>query len=67
MQRLSPDQPRVILVMFDICVRPWVPAGELNLAVPCAKFTRMLDNMDDSFLSTNACDDLRAGLNDRSI
>lgn len=62
MQELQSGQPRAILGMFDITARPWVPVGELTLAIPWPKFTRMLDNMDESFLATHAWDTLRARL-----
>jgi hypothetical protein len=64
MQELQSDQPRVILGMFDVSARPWVPAGELSLAVPWPKFTRMVDNMDESFLITQAWETLRRRLVD---
>jgi len=60
LQELQSDQQRVVLGMFDVTARPWVRAGELTLAVPWPKFTRMLDNMDESFLTTHAWDDLRS-------
>jgi uncharacterized protein (DUF169 family) len=44
--------PRAIIGMFDISARPFVPADMLTFAVPLSKFTRMVDNMEESFLIT---------------
>ena len=46
------DRPRAILGMFDVSARPYVPADTLSFAVPMAKFQRMIDNMEESFLTT---------------
>ncbi len=54
------DHPHAILGMFDVSARPWVPAGELTLAIPWQKFTRMVANMDGSFLITESWQRLRA-------
>ncbi len=44
--------PRSVLGMFDISARPCIPAGVITLAVPINKFLPMIDNMDESFLTT---------------
>ncbi len=45
-------EPRAVLGMFDVSARPYVPQQTLSFAVPMAKFERMIDNMDESFLIT---------------
>jgi hypothetical protein len=47
------DNPRAVLGMFDISARPCVRENILTLAIPWTRFTRMVGNMDDSFLITN--------------
>ena len=44
--------PRAVLGMFDISARPCVKRDTLTMAVPWARFVRMVDNMDESFLIT---------------
>jgi len=46
------DQQRCILGMFDLSARPSVEPAVLTLAVPSQRFRAMVDNMDESFLST---------------
>lgn len=48
------DRPRAIIGMFDVSARPFVPGNVLTFSVPMNKFTRMIDNMEDSFLITNS-------------
>jgi uncharacterized protein (DUF169 family) len=62
MNELKSVEPRGILGMFDVSARPWVPPGELTLALPWPKFTRMVANMDESFLITEAWQRLRSRL-----
>jgi hypothetical protein len=38
--------------MFDVSARPFVPEDTLTFAAPLSKFTRMIDNMEESFLIT---------------
>jgi len=38
--------------MFDVSARPFVPRDMLTFAAPMSKFTRMIDNMEESFLIT---------------
>jgi hypothetical protein len=45
-------QPRSVIGMFDISARPFVPKNVLTFATPMSKFTRMVDNMEESFLIT---------------
>ncbi len=48
----SSDRPRGVIGMFDISARPFVPKEALTFAVPINKFTRMVNNMQESFLIT---------------
>ena len=47
----SPN-PRGVIGMFDVSARPFVPNDALTFAAPMSKFTRMIDNMEESFLIT---------------
>ena len=44
--------PRAVLGMFDVSARPCVAAYALTFAVPMNRFLTMIDNMEESFLST---------------
>ena len=44
--------PRAIIGLFDLSARPYIPKDSLSFAVPFQKFTRMVDNMEESFLIT---------------
>jgi hypothetical protein len=46
------QEPHAVLGMFDPSARPYVPATTLTLTAPWAMFTRMVANMDESFLIT---------------
>ncbi len=46
------EHPGSILGMFDVSARPFVQPDLLSFAVPFDKFTRMADNVDESFLIT---------------
>ena len=50
----SSAAPRSVLGMFDVSARPFVPAGTISFTTPMAKFVRMIDNMEESFLITPA-------------
>jgi uncharacterized protein (DUF169 family) len=52
-QAAEPHQ-RAVLGMFDVSARPHVPARVLTLSVPWQKFSRMVDDMDESFLTTKS-------------
>jgi uncharacterized protein (DUF169 family) len=54
------ERPRAVLGMFDVSARPWVPREMLSFAVPMAKFARMIDDMDESFLITNSWEQVKA-------
>jgi uncharacterized protein (DUF169 family) len=48
------ERPRAVLGMFDVSARPFVPRHTLTFSVPLPKFTRMVDNMEESFLVTQS-------------
>jgi hypothetical protein len=48
------DDPRCVLGMFDVSARPCVKADELTFAAPMKKFTRMIDNLEESFVITRS-------------
>lgn len=56
------DHPRAVLGMFDVSARPHVPGGTLTFTIPWQKFTRMVANMDESFLITGSWAAVRARL-----
>jgi hypothetical protein len=56
------ERPRAVLGMFDVSARPWVQKDILTFAVPMRKFTRMIENMDESFLITHSWERVRARL-----
>ena len=53
-------RPRAVLGMFDVSARPFVPADTLSFAVPWPLFTRMVANMEESFLITDSWKKVRA-------
>lgn len=56
---LRSPRPRCVLGMFDISARPYVGEHSLSFAVPYPKFQKMVDNMDESFLTTKSWKALR--------
>ncbi len=53
------QRPRAVLGMFDVSARPFVPKETLTFAVSMNKFTRMIDNMEESFLITPSWEKVR--------
>ncbi|OGO30870.1 MAG: hypothetical protein A2Z29_01285 [Chloroflexi bacterium RBG_16_56_11] len=51
---LNVPNPRSVIGMFDVSARPFVPKNTLTFAAPINKFTRMVDNMEESFLITES-------------
>ena len=47
-------RPRCVIGLFDVSARPYVPPDVLTFSVPMSKFTRMVDNMEESFLITGS-------------
>ena len=48
------EQPRCILGMFDVSARPEVPAGILTFSITFNRFQELVNNMDESFLTTSS-------------
>jgi len=48
------EHPRAVIGMFDPSARPFAPQDAVSFAVPFNKFTRMVDNMEESFLITDS-------------
>jgi uncharacterized protein (DUF169 family) len=48
------EHPKAIIGLFDPSARPFVPKDVLTLAVPVKKFVKMIDNMEESFLTTES-------------
>jgi len=48
------ERPRAVLGMFDVSARPFVPKEALSFSAPMVKFVRMIENMDESFLTTGS-------------
>jgi len=46
-------KPKTVLGMFDISARPFVPENTLTAAIPYQRFVEMIENMEESFLTTN--------------
>jgi uncharacterized protein (DUF169 family) len=46
------SHPRSVIGLFDVSARPFVPKNMLSFSTPISKFTRMVDNMAESFLIT---------------
>ncbi len=45
-------RPRGVLGMFDVSARPFVDRSYLSFSAPMSKFVKMVDNMEESFLTT---------------
>jgi hypothetical protein len=58
MERKS-ARPRPVLGMFDVSARPCVRASHLTFALPLSRFERMVNNMEESFLTTASWDQVR--------
>ena len=46
------SHPRCVIGMFDVSARPFVPDSVLTFSAPMSKFTRMVADMEESFLVT---------------
>jgi uncharacterized protein (DUF169 family) len=53
------NRPRGVLGMFDVSARPSVPKETLTFALPMKKFQRMIENMEESFLTTASWEKVR--------
>jgi hypothetical protein len=47
-------RPRAVIGLFDVSARPFVPENTFSFSVPMRKFERMVQNMRESFLTTNS-------------
>jgi len=56
------NRPRGVLGMFDVSARPYVPKEILTFSLPMNKFTRMIENMEESFLITTSWNKVRSRL-----
>jgi hypothetical protein len=61
-QELRSDHPRAVLGMFDVSARPCVAPDVLTFALPWPKFAAMVDQMDESFLTTSPWHKVRSRL-----
>lgn len=59
-RELATERPRAVMGIFDVSARPCVAADELGFAVPWLKFTSMVEQMDESFLTTGSWNKVRA-------
>jgi len=50
----SAGRPRGVMGMFDVSARPFVPSDVLTFSAPMSKFSRMIENMEESFLITDS-------------
>ena len=48
------ERPRAVLGMFDVSARPFMKNNELSFAVPMQKFMAMVNDMEESFLTTKS-------------
>jgi hypothetical protein len=46
------SDPRCVIGMFDPSARPYIEKDRLSFAAPMKKFMKMINNMDESFLTT---------------
>ena len=55
----SSERPRAVLGLFDVSARPFVSKDTLSFSVPMVKFMRMVENMEESFLTTVSWDKVK--------
>ena len=53
-QQKDAERPRAVIGMLDVSARPCVQAGVVTFAAPMNKFVRMVENMEESFLTTDS-------------
>ncbi len=53
------ERPRAVLGMFDVSARPRIARDVLSFAVPWAKFVQMVEQAEESFLTTHAWNTVR--------
>jgi uncharacterized protein (DUF169 family) len=47
-------RPRAVIGLFDVSARPFIPENTLSFSVSMRKFEKMVQNMEESFLTTNS-------------
>jgi uncharacterized protein (DUF169 family) len=52
MKEIDNAHPRAVLGMFDVSARPFTHPGILSFAMPLKRFKELVDNFEESFLST---------------
>jgi hypothetical protein len=60
------EKPGCILGMFDPSARPCIDPGVRSFAVPCKRFLQMVENMEESFLTTEAWNKVKNRINPNS-
>jgi uncharacterized protein (DUF169 family) len=53
------ERPKAVLGLFDVSARPFVSKDTLSFSVPMVKFMRMVENMEESFLTTVSWDKVK--------
>ncbi|HOJ43056.1 MAG TPA: DUF169 domain-containing protein [Syntrophorhabdaceae bacterium] len=53
MEKASKD-PKAVIGMFDVSARPCISSGMFSFAVPMNRFGEMVENMEESFLTTES-------------
>lgn len=51
-REMTSENPRAVIGMFDPSARPFVPKNTLSFAVPVKRLIEMVDNIEESFLTT---------------
>jgi len=59
-------RPRGVIGMFDVSARRFVPKEELTFSAPMNKFTRMVDDMEESFLITGSWQKIQKRIGSKS-
>jgi hypothetical protein len=61
---MEKEIPHCIIGMFDPSARPFVQYDRISFAVPINKFTRMINNIQESFLVTRTWEAIRKRIPD---
>jgi len=60
------ERPRAVIGLFDVSARPCIPHDAVSFSVPMGKFTRMVENMQESFLITSSWEKIRTRIESTS-
>jgi uncharacterized protein (DUF169 family) len=63
--KMKSGQPKPVLGMFDVSARPFVSQDVLSFAIPMNKFTKMIDDMEESFLITSSWDKVKKRISNK--